>query len=182
MDYNDIVKLDNDISNMMFQFIDKATKYVDLTDDDYQLEKSIILNKISIQDYILNSKCCLSLKENNICDYSINELKEYFKEYDLFNGTDSSIYLEGLKLYELLEKIEEMIDSKISAEINLLKKIIDNIDIINSSNDKELKEYYLEFKNRLLNVNESDIYINILDDVFNFYLNGYPLIPNEYLV
>ncbi len=61
--YVEIDKIHDEINEQLFDFITKALEYVELTDDDYQIKKSIILNKISIKNYILNSECCKALKK-----------------------------------------------------------------------------------------------------------------------
>ena len=59
-------KYDKKFNNTMFNFLTRAPELVDLSDDIYQIEHSIILNKISLKDYILSSELCKMLKENNI--------------------------------------------------------------------------------------------------------------------
>ena len=56
--YVEIDKIHDDIINKIFDFITKANELVELSDDDYQIEKTIKLNKISLKSYILDSPCC----------------------------------------------------------------------------------------------------------------------------
>ena len=63
--YMDIDKLHDDINNKLFHFITKATELVESSEDMYQIEKTIKLNKISLKGYILDSPCCSFLKENS---------------------------------------------------------------------------------------------------------------------
>ena len=55
---------DEKYNNLMFSFVTKAYELVDLSEDLYQLERTIKLNQISLKDYILNSEIC-SLAEQN---------------------------------------------------------------------------------------------------------------------
>ena len=129
--YVEIDKIHDDINNKIFNFITKANELVELSDDDYQIEKTLKLNKISLKGYVLDSDLCNQLNENNMNDYSIDELKKYFNQYESSSNTDYSNYLLALSLYELIEDIEGQVDSKIELEINELSNIIQNIsDII----------------------------------------------------
>ena len=187
--YVEIDKLHDNITNKIFEFITKASSFVELSEDDYQIEKSIILNKISLKDYVLNSECCRSLNNMNVSNYSVDELKNYLHQYDIQNNTDSSVYYEGLSLYELLEKIESLVDKKINLEINELGRLINNLDTIKSIGKSDYEKYYFDFKSNIDFLKEQNkideksygICIQILNDIFNFYINGYPSIPNEYL-
>lgn len=185
--YVEIDKIHDEINEQLFDFITKALEYVELTDDDYQIEKSIILNKISIKDYILNSECCKALKKMNVSNYSIDELKKYLYSYD--SQSDCSLYLKGILLYELLEKIENLVDKKVNLETKELGNIINNPIEIKNIDKSNYENYYFNIKSNLDNIKNIskldeksyDISIQILNDIFNFYMNGYPSIPDEYL-
>lgn len=91
--YVEIDKIHDDINNKIFNFITKANELVELSDDDYQIERTLKLNKISLKGYVLDSDCCKNLN-NNITDYSIDELKNYLIQYEkLFNSNYSKYYL-----------------------------------------------------------------------------------------
>ena len=121
--YVEVDKINNDINNKIFDFITKANELVELSEDDYQIEKTLILNKISLKGYVLDSDLCNKLSENNINDYSINELQNYIIQYEKSFDTDYSQYLLALSLYELIEDVEKQVDSKIELEISELSKI-----------------------------------------------------------
>lgn len=188
--YMDIDKIHDSINNKMFQFITKANELVELSEDVYQIEKSIKLNKISLKEYILDSPCCLFLKESNISDYTIDELKNYLVRYEKSSNEDCTSYYLALSLYELLEEIEKTVDNKISIEIDKISELTNAIRKIKNIDFSEYEYLYNEIKNELnskyLNQNLIDdksygICIQILNDTFNFYISGYPTIPNEYL-
>ncbi len=187
--YVEIDKIHDDIGNKLFNFITKANELVDLSDDDYQIEKTLLLNKISLKGYVLDSDCCIQLNNNNITEYSIEELKSYLIQYEKSFNNDQSNYMLALSLYELIEDIEELVDSKIDLEINELSNIISNVHDIKNANKEEYENLYYNLKNQLDNHFKSerldeksyDICIQILNDIFNFYISGYPNIPDEYL-
>lgn len=187
--YVEIDKIHDEINNKIFTFITKANELVELSEDDYQIEKTLMLNKISLKGYMLDSKFCVQLKENNIIDYTIDELKQYLIQYEKAYNTDCSNYLLALSLYELIENIEQQVDCKIELEINKLSSIIQNISNIKNTDQTNYENLYYDFKNQLdnyfkenkLDEKSYNVCIQILNNIFNFYINGYPNIPDEYL-
>lgn len=187
--YVEIDKIHDDINSKIFSFITKANELVELSEDDYQIEKTLMLNKISLKGYVLDSDLCNQLNENNINDYSIDELKSYIMQYEKSFNTDYSQYLLALSLYELIENIEQQVDSKIELEINELSNIIQNISNIKTTDKTNYENLYYNFKNQIDNCHNENkldeksygICIQLLNDIFNFYISGYPNIPDEYL-
>lgn len=187
--YVEIDKIHDDINNKLFDFITKANELVELSEDDYQIEKSLLLNKISLKGYVLDSELCTQLHENNIKDYSINELKQYLAQYEKTYNADCLKYNLALSLYEQIEQIEGLVDSKIKLEINEFNNIISNINTISKIDKSEYEKLYIDSKNQLDNYCKNEklddksynICIQILNDIFNFYISGYPTIPDEYL-
>lgn len=187
--YVEIDKIHDDINSKIFNFITKANELVELSEDDYQIEMTLRLNKISLKGYVLDSELCTQLHENNITDYSIDELKQYLTQYEKTYNADCLKYLLALSLYEQVEQIEKMVDSKIDLEIKELGKIISDISTISNVDKSEYEKLYTNLKNQLdeyytnqkLNEKSYNICVQILNDIFNFYINGYPNIPNEYL-
>ena len=187
--YVEIDKIHDDINNKIFNFITKANELVELSEDDYQIEKTLMLNKISLKGYVLDSDLCNQLAENNINDYSIDELKNYLDQYEKSFNTDCSKYLLALSLYEIIEDIEKQVDSKIDLEISELSNIASNIKDVKNVGKNEYENLYYKlktqvdsyFKNNRLDEKSYDACIQILNDIFNFYISGYPNIPDEYL-
>lgn len=187
--YVEIDKIHDEINNKMFNFITKATELIELSDDEFQIEKTLKLNKISLKGFILESPCCLSLNMNNIINYSLQELKNYFIQYQNSFNEDCSKYYLAIALYELIEEIESLVDSKTNLEIESLSKIIPNITIIKNIDKDKYEEMYLNIqkqlndylKNEKLDEKTYNICIGTLNNVFNFYVSGYPNIPDEYL-
>lgn len=187
--YVEIDKIQDEINNKMFNFITNANQLVELSEDDYQIEKTIKLNKISLKSYILDSPCCSSLQENNITNYSIEELKKFFVKYEKTYNEDLSKYYLALSLYEMLEEIEKLVDKKIEREISEISNIFNDIrNIQNIVSDEYEKLYFdsknkidTEYKNNKINDKAYNLCIQLLNDIFNFYMNGYPNITDEYL-
>ena len=188
--YMDIDKIHDDINNKIFNFITKANELVDLSEDMYQIERTIKLNKISLKGYILDSSCCKVLEENNILNYSIEELKQYLMKYEQTSNDDCSSYYLAISLYELLETIEKLVDNKIELEMNKLSELVPSIRGIENITDNNYENLYNQIKNQLsndyLNKNLIDdksfnICVQIMNDIFNYYISGYPDIPEEYL-
>lgn len=187
--YVEIDKIHDEINNKMFNFITKATELIELSDDEFQIEKTLKLNKISLKGFILESPCCLSLNMNNIINYSLQELKNYFIQYQNSFNEDCSKYYLAISLYELIEEIESLVDSKTNLEIESLSNIIPNITIIKNIDKDKYEEMYLNIqkqlndylKNEKLDEKTYNICIETLNNIFNFYVSGYPNIPDEYL-
>ena len=187
--YVEIDKIHDDINDNIFDFLTKANELVELSDDDYQIEKNFKLNKISLKQYILDSDCCKKLNDNQIDDYSLDELKEYLHQYSTQFNVDCSKYFLAISLYEMIEKIEDLFDEKINLEIQDLSELLSNINDIKNINSSEYEQLYFQLKNQIsfyfnsqkIDEKSMNICIKMLDDIFNFYINGYPNIPEEYL-
>lgn len=188
--YMDIDKIHDDINNKIFQFITKASELVELSEDMYQIEKTIKLNKISLKGYILDSPCCSFLKENNVSDYTITDLKEYLNKYETSSNEDCSSYHIAILLYELLEEIEKLVDDKVDLEINKLSELEPLIKNISTTNSNEYEFLYNQIKsnitnnylnNNLIDDKSFNLCIQFMNDIFNYYISGYPDIPNEFL-
>lgn len=187
--YVEIDKIHDDINNKVFNFITKANELVELSDGDYQIEKTLMLNKISLKGYILDSDCCIQLNNNNITNYSIEELKNFLRKYEKSFNCDCSNYLLALSLYEQVEQIEKLVDSKIDLEIKDLSKLTTDINNILNTDKSDYEKLYMNIKNQIDNYQKDgklddksyNICIQILNDIFNFYISGYPNMPDEYL-
>jgi hypothetical protein len=178
---DNIYQINETINNTYQEFISKANELVYLSNNMYQIENTIKLNKISLKDYILNSPCCKMLKEKNISNYSISKLKEELTNYELISNEDCTLYHLAILLYELLNKISNLIDTKIDLEIEEISKITPLINEINTINKNMYKNLYNEISTYLNNnyANKWNFYKEILNDIFNYYINGYPNIETK---
>ena len=187
--YVEIDKISDEITNKFYNFITKANELVELSEDDYQIEKTLKLNKISLKAFILDSSCCVALNDNNITNYSIKDLNGYLMQYEQSTNEDYSKYYLAVSLYENVEDIEKLVDKKISLETKELSQIVSDINNIKGSDKNKYETLYFDIKNKLdeflknnrLDEKSYDICIQILNDIFNFYISGYPIIPDEYL-
>ncbi len=186
--YHDIDALQLKIDDKIFQFLTKASQLVDASEDLYQIEKSITLNKISIKAFILDSPCCKALKDNNISNYSINELKSYFQKYELNQKENCEIYTLALSAYEILEEIETLVDKKCALELTKISILNPKINNIKDVSKKEYEKLYWEIKNDLKKYLTKNLIDNegfnkcilIINDIFNYYISGYPgLVDDE---
>ena len=182
--YNDKQKYDKIINSLIYDFIVKANELVEKSNDMYQIEHSIRLNEISLKDYILRSDFCVLLKQNNVVDYTIEELEQYMNNYEYQNSEfDMYKYKLALSLYKELEKIKQIIDKKIDMEVSRIENIINSINGIKNINNKgEYQNLFnkvnIEIKQKYIDTNIIDDtasnYINqIINDIFNYYIDGY---------
>lgn len=179
-------KYDEKYNNLMFSFVTKAYELVDLSEDLYQLEHTIKLNQISLKDYILNSEICNFFKNNNINNYSIEDLKGFMQKYEIQNISDITSYKLALELYERLDEIKNIENSKIDYEINRMSSIledINNIESIDKDKYQDLYNHLLEqikakyLDNNLIDDKINNCVIQMLNDIFNYYLYGNKEIP-----
>ena len=177
---------DEKYNSLMFDFITKAYELVELSEDLYQVEHTIKLNQISLKDYILNSKICNYLKDNNFNNYSIEDLKEYMQKCENQNISNIASYKLALELYEKLEEIKNIENLKIDYEISQMGNLLDNVSKIESvTKDKyqalyndllqQVKVKYLD--NNLIDDKTNNYVMKILNDIFNYYLYGNKEIP-----
>ena len=177
---------DEKYNSLMFDFLTKAYELVELSEDLYQVENTIKLNQISLKDYILNSEIWKKKKKNNFNNYSIEDLREFMKKYEIQNISDITSYKLALELYEKLDEIKSIENAKIDYEINRMSNILEDIsNVENIDKDKyqdlynhlleQIKVNYLD--NNLIDDKINDYVIQMLNDIFNYYLYGNKEIP-----
>lgn len=90
----------------------------------------------------------------------------------------------------MLENIEKLVNDKINLEIDKLSELEPSIKKISNINSNEYEILYNQIKNQLINnyLNRNliddksfNICIQFMNDIFNYYITGYPNIPSEYL-
>lgn len=180
-------KADEKITNLINDFLTKAHELVTLSNDFYQIEKTIRLNKISLKDYLLNSEICKYLEETNNVFYTLNDLKRYITTYEKVNNMELTSYTMAINLYEELEKIEKLEDRKIEYELESLIPFIKDLE-----NLKSLTSDYQTLYNSCLNnlkiayldkglISKSNYqYLRyILADIFNYYEKGHLKISRD---
>lgn len=180
-------KADEKITNLINDFLTKAHELVTLSNDFYQIEKTIRLNKISLKDYLLNSEICKYLEETNNVFYTLNDLKRYITTYEKVNNMELTSYTMAINLYEELEKIEKLEDRKIEYELESLIPFVKDLE-----NLKSLTSDYQTLYNSCLNnlkiayldkdlISQSNYqYLRyILADIFNYYEKGHLKISRD---
>lgn len=182
-----IDKYNRSINEKIYSFMTKSKKLEEVSDNDYKIQKSLEMNKIFFRGYILESSVPMMLEEVNQTNYTMEQLKNFMKNYENQNQNEKFYpYYLAFDLYDMVDEIEELVDKKIDYEMELFNNINISVDKLFDINKDEYESYYVEIKNRLsselLNKNLIDdkIYnlcIQILNDIFNYYISGYPDIP-----
>ena len=179
---------DEKYNSLMFDFLTKAYELVELSEDLYQVENTIKLNQISLKDYILNSEICNFLKKNNFNNYSIEDLKEYMQKCENQNISNIASYKLALELYEKLEEIKNIENLKIDYEISQMGNLLDNINNVKNIDKDKYQELYKDLMqqvkvkyldNNLIDNKLNEYLVQILNDIFNYYLYGNKKIPLE---
>ena len=153
------------------RIIQLGKKLEEESDGEYLIEKSIILNRISLKNYLLNSPCCKSLEEENIVNYTASDLKNY-----LIKSDSSPTYLLALSLYFNVNELKDLIDEKIDKEIDIISKYDKDINKVKIIDKNEINDLYNNIMNSLSHEQKRDKLKILLEDIIDFYLNGYPLI------
>lgn len=182
-----IDKYNQNINEKIYSFMTKSKELEEVSDNDYKIQKSLEMNKIFFRGYILESSVPMMLEEVNQTNYTMEQLKNFMKNYENQNQNEKFYpYYLAFDLYDMVDEIEELVDRKIDYEMELFNNINISVDKLFDINKDEYESYYVEIKNRLsselLNKNLIDdkIYnlcIQILNDIFNYYISGYPDIP-----
>ncbi len=179
---------DEKYNSLMFDFLTKAYELVELSEDLYQVENTIKLNQISLKDYILNSEICNFLKKNNFNNYSIEDLKEYMQKCENQNISNIASYKLALELYEKLEEIKNIENLKIDYEISQMGNLLDNINNVKNIDKDKYQELYKDLlqqvkvkylDNNLIDNKLNEYLVQILNDIFNYYLYGNKKNPLE---
>ena len=179
---------DEKYNSLMFDFLTKPYELVELSEDLYQVENTIKLNQISLKDYILNSEICNFLKKNNFNNYSIEDLKEYMQKCENQNISNIASYKLALELYEKLEEIKNIENLKIDYEISQMGNLLDNINNVKNIDKDKYQELYKDLlqqvkvkylDNNLIDNKLNEYLVQILNDIFNYYLYGNKKIPLE---
>lgn len=186
--FNEKQLADEKYHNVLFTFLTNAYELVELSKGLYQIEHNIKLNQISLKDYILNSEICIWLKENNISNYKIEDLKMFMSKYEKQTNKDISVYKLSLELYEKLEEMKNIENTKIKNELTKTSTLLTDLDKIKSIekanyqilyNDllQQIKTKYLD--TNLIDEKAKNYFMEILNDIFSYYLYGNKEIPIE---
>ena len=180
--YNLYVENENNFTNILNIFYNNVYDLVNLSNGKYQIENTIKLNKVSIKGYILESDFVKHL--NNIKEFKLNELKKYLIQTQ--NENNEHLLL-AIKLYELLDQLEIIEKNEIDDLIDYIQ-IITGISIRNKlTNKDELAVIYNllsnkigEYeKNKLIDENLKNRFLDCLNVLFNYYINGSRKIVNN---
>ena len=169
---NESKKYDEKYNTLLVNILSNAESLVDISNGVYQIEHTIRANKISLKDYVLNSDICAKLRNNNISNYSIEDLRNYISKY----SSQSTIpYTFALNLYEDFEKLEKCEKDKIEYELNSLNGLIDvsNISILLKQElDILYEQVLMKIKTFSLNTEAQAIVNLLINDIINYYKYG----------
>ena len=110
------------------------------------------------------------------------------KIYENQSMLDISSYKLALELFEKLDEIKKIEKLKIDYEINRMSNILENIKDISSLDKDKYQDLYYSFlhqvktkylDNNLIDDKMNNYIVQILNDIFNYYLYGNKEIPLE---
>lgn len=155
--YNEI---ESDIKNFIIEF--------NMSGLEYDIEPKISHMIILLKGDILNSDFCKMLKSKNI-EFTVNELLNYINSAELNNGDNLDDVKLNIKLYKLLENINEK-------NVNLKSILLNTINVILEKNYDKIdgNEFNIITKELVQN--------NILDELtFKYILEFYNYIESDNL-
>lgn len=155
--YNEI---ESDIKNFIIEF--------NMSGLEYDIEPKISHMIILLKGDILNSDFCKMLKSKNI-DFTADELLDYIHSAELNNGDNLDDVKLNIKLYKLLENINEK-------NVNLKSILLNTINVILEKNYDKIdgNEFNIITKELVQN--------NILDELtFKYILEFYNYIESDNL-
>lgn len=188
--YIEVEKYNQQINKKLFNFITKCSELEELSGHKFEIQKTIELNKIYFQGYVLDSEICKYLKGNMVNNYSIKQLRNFINQYENKFNKDLSSYYIALELYELADSIEDLIDDKVEFELKKLSELVNVIGEIENINSNEYEDLYNKVKNEifskylkliLIDYKSFSICTQMINDIFNYFISGYIDIPDEYL-
>lgn len=188
--YIEVEKYNQQINEKLFNFITKCSELEELSGHKFEIQKTIELNKIYFQGYVLDSEICKYLKGNMVNNYSIKQLRNFINQYENKFNKDLSSYYIALELYELADSIEDLIDDKVEFELKKLSELVNVIGEIENINSNEYENLYNKVKNEifskylklnLIDYKSFSICTQMINDIFNYFISGYIDIPDEYL-
>lgn len=164
-------------SQTLYQYLNDSGELVQLTEELYQIEDTLELNRVSLKALILESSLCKMLDKNGI-EYSLHDLKNYL--YQNMNNPEIDVEVIGKEI-NLYETIERLVDYE-NGQIDNMMKLISNIigvnivprfeDVSNITNNKNevINKINNMFEINILDQFTHDLLVNMVNQVFDNYL------------
>ncbi len=170
-------------SKTLYQFLEESGELVNLTEQLYQIEDTLELNRISLKGLILESNLCNALDSSGI-EYSLNDLKKYLYQNVNNPEIDSEVIGKEITLYETIEEIINYEKNQIDNMANIIGNLINDKELLERIDNKEKlitnKKLIIEKNNSLLKEMILDDYTkNILDNMIEQIFNNYMQVENK---
>lgn len=187
--YNKINQYNSELQNKFTNFINGCLDLENISDHKYEIQKTIKLNKIYFQGYVSESAICEGMRNENISKCSFDQIRTNIANYEQTNHADLYSYSKALDLYEEADDLEQTIDDKVKLEMTRLYELDKTIDEVVKVPKTDYEYLYMKVKTNLVNnYFQGDLNNKIfkalefmLNDVFNYYISGYPDIPDEFI-
>ena len=147
---NETKKIEN--NNLLENLLNKAEELKIKTSGDYEIipNNDITFNRAVVKTYLLGSEFGKFLAENTK-DFSIENMKKFFEEYQDTQIFDAGITKEAIDLYDMFENYKNMENERIDAIVKNLTKILNgqvlsryNQKIIINENEKAVMQTTLK--------------------------------------
>lgn len=162
----------------LYQFLQSGNELVELTDDLYQIEKTLELNRISIKGMILDSNLCKWLDQAGI-KYTLTDLRKYLNEQYNNENIDVEVINKEINLYETIDNLIRFENNQIDQMASLIGNIInDNVllkriknkNIIHENKSNVVNKISNLLKDEVLDLFTHKLLENMVSQIFNNYL------------
>lgn len=118
--HREVIQYEERIKSMYSLFLLKSKCLEESSGHNFELQRYWPITRVNLKGWILESDLCKLLEKNEVIDYSVYELKEYFNNYQKKTCIDCANYLDAIDVYLLMNDLEELIDEKVEKEMTAI--------------------------------------------------------------
>lgn len=179
--YREVLEYESKIDVLYSRHVKISKMLEEKSDYEFMLQRYWSHTKINLKGWMLDSDLCRLLENNGIIEYSIFDLKEYYKNYEIKKGIDCTKYIEAIELYLLMDEIETLIEEKIEKEMAAIWCIDEKIERIEDiSNVVESQK--TAFRTCLPNSDTVSADTTLFKSLYNMILKEIEKMRNETLI
>lgn len=176
-------------SQSLYQYLQNSGELVNLTEELYQIEDTLELNRISLKGMILESNLCKFLDNSGI-SYTLPELRSYLYQQYSNDNLDIEVIDKEITLYETIEDLVNFENNQIDGLAHVISNILKEKSYLNRKQDlKLLKENKIKiemkidkmYETKVLDAVTKDLLLNMINQIFNNYMNIQAKLPLDIL-
>lgn len=174
----------NKLFELMKQILEYSKKLEKLSEYQYILNEDLEKNRIQVKGFILESRFITYLKENNIEEFSFEELEKYLNRYIDSSGDTIDEVSTAMKLYPLILKYRDMFLGNYDNVRHYLSNVFEPNLLENKGNLKNKYESILE-QIQIMNLNNQidnrtkENLEELINELFTYYVDNKIKVPIE---